>query len=124
MTPPANETDDITELFRTLGQPLRMGILLALVAGERGVGELAQQSGIAQPALSQQLALLRKAELVVTRREAKQVFYSLNPVTLQIVRGVLDELCSAAAEKHTAVPTSASHGPVGAAMFARVQARS
>ena len=79
-------TEDIAELFRVIGHPSRLAILLALVAGEHGVGALDQATGIGQPSLSQQLGVLRKAELVVTRREAKQVFYSLNPEVLHVVR--------------------------------------
>ena len=36
--------------------------------GEKSVGELETMTGIGQPGLSQQLAILRKAELVQTRR--------------------------------------------------------
>ena len=63
-------TEDIAELFRVIGHPSRLAILLALVAGEHGVGALDQATGIGQPSLSQQLGVLRKAELVVTRRDS------------------------------------------------------
>lgn len=122
MTPVASGTEAIADLFRVIGHPSRLGILLALVAGERGVGALEQKTEIGQPALSQQLAILRKAELVVTRREAKQVFYSLNPAALHIVRETIQALVGAA-EKQAIAPASASCGPVGAAMFARVSPR-
>jgi DNA-binding transcriptional ArsR family regulator len=39
--------------------------------------EIDMATGIGQPGLSQQLAELRRAELVTTRRQAKQVFYSI-----------------------------------------------
>lgn len=52
-------------------------ILSCLRAGERTVGDIEAVTAIGQPALSQQLAELRRAELVLTRREAKQVFYRL-----------------------------------------------
>ena len=116
-------TEDIAELFRVIGHPSRLAILLALVAGEHGVGALDQATGIGQPSLSQQLGVLRKAELVVTRREAKQVFYSLNPEVLHVVRETIGKLCRAAEERHPVVSASATSGPVGAAMFARVTPR-
>ena len=116
-------TEDIAELFRVIGHPSRLAILLALVAGEHGVGALDQATGIGQPSLSQQLGVLRKAELVVTRREAKQVFYSLNPEVLHVVRETIGKLCRAAEERHPVVSASAKSGPVGAAMFARVTPR-
>ena len=52
-------------------------ILSFLLGGERGVGEIEAATGIGQPALSQQLAELRRAELVKARRAAKQAHYRL-----------------------------------------------
>lgn len=63
--------------LRVFAQPQRLMILSCLLRGERNVGDIADVTGIGQPALSQQLAELRKAELVRTRREAKQICYAL-----------------------------------------------
>ena len=52
-------------------------LLCQLVDGERNVGELEELLGIVQPTLSQQLAVLRREGLVDTRREGKQVYYSV-----------------------------------------------
>jgi DNA-binding transcriptional ArsR family regulator len=52
-------------------------IMSCLLRGERNVSEIAEATGIGQPALSQQLAELRRAELVCTRKAAKQVWYTL-----------------------------------------------
>jgi DNA-binding transcriptional ArsR family regulator len=123
MTRSAIGTDDIADLFRIIGHPLRMVILLALVAGEHGVGALEQETAIGQPTLSQQLAILRKAELVEARREAKQVFYSLNPATLRLARETIEKLCSGADKKDAIEEGAVTPGPIGAAMFARVQPR-
>jgi DNA-binding transcriptional ArsR family regulator len=68
---------DLIEALKALAHPLRWRILTALVAGERNVGEIEAATGIIQPGLSQQLGVLRKAELVATRKEAKLVFYTL-----------------------------------------------
>jgi len=65
------------EKLKVFAQPLRLMILSCLLRGERNVGEIADSTGIGQPALSQQLAELRRANLVRTRREAKQVWYAL-----------------------------------------------
>lgn len=65
------------EKLKAFAQPLRLMILSCLLRGERSVGEIADATGIVQPALSQQLAELRRAELVRTRREAKQICYAL-----------------------------------------------
>lgn len=65
------------EKLKVFAQPLRLMILSCLLRGERNVGDIATTTGIGQPALSQQLAELRRAKLVRTRKEAKLVWYSL-----------------------------------------------
>ncbi len=65
------------EKLRKFAQPQRLMILSLLREGEKSVTEIDVATGIGQPALSQQLAELRKAELVTTRRRAKQIYYSL-----------------------------------------------
>jgi DNA-binding transcriptional ArsR family regulator len=76
------EADGLAETLRILGHPLRLAILRVVAEGERAVGDIAAATGIAMSTLSQQLAVLRQADLVQTRREARQVFYSLNPEAL------------------------------------------
>ncbi|WP_165322935.1 ArsR/SmtB family transcription factor [Rhizorhabdus phycosphaerae] len=65
------------EKIRIFAQAQRLMILSCLLRGERNVGEIAETTGIGQPALSQQLGELRRADLVETRKEAKQVWYRL-----------------------------------------------
>ncbi len=66
------------DLLKALAHPVRLAILNTLLEAERSVGEIETVAGIGQPALSQQLAVLRNARLVATRREAKLVFYRIN----------------------------------------------
>jgi DNA-binding transcriptional ArsR family regulator len=68
---------DVSERLRVYAQPQRLMILSYLLRGERTVADIGEAAGITQPALSQQLAELRRADLVITRKEAKQVWYSL-----------------------------------------------
>ena len=63
--------------IKIFAQPQRLMILSCLLRRERNVGEIADITSIGQPALSQQLAELRRADLVTTRKEAKQVWYAL-----------------------------------------------
>lgn len=65
------------EKIKVFAQPQRLMILSCLLRGERNVGEIGDSTGLVQPALSQQLGELRRAELVRTRKEAKQVWYML-----------------------------------------------
>lgn len=69
--------DAATEKLKVYAQPQRLMILSCLLQGEKTVGEIDTATGIGQPALSQQLAELRRAEMVRTRRAAKQVYYNL-----------------------------------------------
>lgn len=68
----------MAEFIKKLGNPNRLMIVCALAEGEKSVGELETQLGIRQPALSQQLAELREAGLIIGKRQVKQVYYSLD----------------------------------------------
>jgi DNA-binding transcriptional ArsR family regulator len=65
------------DLFKALGHPARVRILEVLVEGERSVGELQPEVGIEASHLSQQLAVLRRAGLVTTRKEGSTVIYMI-----------------------------------------------
>ena len=78
-----------TERLKAFAQPQRLMILSLLLEGERTVGEIEEASGIAQPALSQQLSELRRSGLVKASRVAKQVFYRLADEDAELrVRGI------------------------------------
>ncbi len=66
-----------SQLLKSLSHPDRLVLLCQLTQGEYCVGELEALVGVAQPSLSQQLGILRKDELVTTRREGKQIYYSI-----------------------------------------------
>jgi len=64
------------EHFRALGHPTRLDIMQVLVAeGEVCVCHLEARLGLRQAYLSQHLARLRQAGLVVDRREGLNVYY-------------------------------------------------
>ena len=65
------------ELLKAMSNPQRLRVLCLLVEGERSVGEINQLVQLSQSALSQHLAKLREEGLVVTRKEAQTVYYSL-----------------------------------------------
>ena len=65
------------EFFKTLGHPARIRVLEVLRDGEHSVGQLVPIVGIEASHLSQQLAVLRRANLVQTRKEGATVFYSV-----------------------------------------------
>lgn len=79
-------------LLKTLGNPDRLLLLCQLTQGEFCVSEFESMLGIRQPTLSQQLAILREEKLVDTRREGKQIYYSLASKEATAVMQVLYEL--------------------------------
>lgn len=66
------------EFFRTLGHPARIRILELLCERDHAVHELLDQIEIEPSNLSQQLAVLRRAGLVVQRRAGSEVVYSIS----------------------------------------------
>jgi DNA-binding transcriptional ArsR family regulator len=65
----------LAELFRLLGDPTRLRIVLACVDGKRAVGAIAQGLDLSPSLVSHHLRLLRAARIVRAQRQGKQVFY-------------------------------------------------
>jgi len=76
-------------LLKVLANPDRLLLLCQLAQGEHCVGELENALGIQQPTLSQQLGVLREEKMVDTRREGKQIFYSIASKEAMAVMQVL-----------------------------------
>ena len=66
------------ELFRTLGHPVRVRVLELLQDGPRAVRDLLTDIDVEPSNLSQQLAVLRRAGLVISTREGALVVYMLS----------------------------------------------
>lgn len=75
MTTPLHQLK--AEFFKTLGHPVRIRVLELLSLREHAVGEMLPQVQVEPSHLSQQLAVLRRAGLVTTRKEGSVVYYSL-----------------------------------------------
>ena len=74
------------DLFKALGHPARIRALEVLAEGERTVGDLQTHVGIESSHLSQQLGVLRRAGLVVTRKEGSSVYYALaDPLVAELL---------------------------------------
>lgn len=65
------------EFFKTLGHPARIRILELLTERERSVSELLPHVGLEASHLSHQLGVLRRAGVVVTRKQGTSVIYSI-----------------------------------------------
>jgi ArsR family transcriptional regulator, nickel/cobalt-responsive transcriptional repressor len=64
--------------MQALATPSRVRILSRLAAGPCSVGQLAREVEMEQPAVSQQLRVLRHLGLVVGERDGRQVIYALH----------------------------------------------
>ena len=74
------------EFFRTLAHPARIRVLEVLRDGEQSVSDLVPAVGIEASHLSQQLAILRRANLVQTRKEGTSVLYAVgNPMIFELL---------------------------------------
>ncbi|MCH0564147.1 MULTISPECIES: metalloregulator ArsR/SmtB family transcription factor [unclassified Streptomyces] len=90
------------EFFKTLGHPARIRVLELLSEREHAVAEMLPEVGIEPAHLSQQLAVLRRANLVKTRKEGSTVYYSLTSPQvaelLRVARAILSGLLAGQAE--------------------------
>ncbi|WP_334183872.1 ArsR/SmtB family transcription factor [Novosphingobium sp.] len=113
-----------SEKLKVFAQPQRLMILSCLLRGERNVSEIGEATEIAQPALSQQLGELRRANLVQTRKEAKLVWYTLADEsvalcvrTMEAIFGGLGEVDDLRTPSHS---TKRAPSPEGVAGFAQI----
>ena len=72
------DIDDLTEIFRVLGDPTRVRILDVLSRSEVCVQDLAGALSLSESAVSHQLRLLRGARIVRARRAGRNMFYALD----------------------------------------------
>lgn len=90
------------EFFKTLGHPARIRALELLSEREHAVAELLPLVGVEATSLSQQLAILRRAGLVVSRKEGSTVIYSLTSPQvadlLAVARRILTEVLTGQVE--------------------------
>jgi len=85
---------DAANLLRAMASEHRLMVLCSLVEGERSVSQLMGKVPLAQSALSQHLAVLRRERLVSTRRSGQTVYYSLQPgPALDVIRALYSNFC-------------------------------
>jgi DNA-binding transcriptional ArsR family regulator len=100
------------EFFKTLGHPARIRVLELLSQREHAVAEMLPEVGIEAANLSQQLAVLRRAGLVATRKEGSNVYYSLTSPQvaelLAVARAILTGVLSGQVDLLEDLRTAAS----------------
>lgn len=101
--------------LKALAHPVRNTIIEALIGAERNVSEIEAVTGIGQPALSQQLAVLRNAGLVETRKDGKLIYYNISDAAIEAVRQHVERLSPRSEPERKDRPAAA-----GVANYARL----
>ena len=87
------------DLFKALGHPARVRVLELLSEGDRSVGDMQPLVGVEASHLSQQLAVLRRAGVVTSRKQGAAVVYALrDPEIVTLLAAAKRVLINALAE--------------------------
>ena len=84
--------DTVVQKLKSIANTDRLLILCHLVHEELNVSQIEEKTHIMQPTLSQQLMILRKSDVVNTRRDGKQIFYSIKDQQRTIILNTLYQL--------------------------------
>lgn len=79
---------ELAELFKIFGDSTRCRILYALLGKEMSVTEISGSLGMTQPAISQQLRVLKSNGLVKFRRDGKSLIYSLADEHVKLILSI------------------------------------
>jgi DNA-binding transcriptional ArsR family regulator len=83
-----------SDFLKALSHEARLVILCSLIDGEKSVTEIERMLNLRQPAVSQQLARLRDDDLVETRRDGKNIYYSLaRPEVREVIAALHRAFC-------------------------------
>jgi DNA-binding transcriptional ArsR family regulator len=105
------DPQEAADMLRALAHPTRLAVLCRLLDGDAAVSEFEEQLGLRQPNLSQQLAYLRDAGLVATRRISKSVIYHLTDERVRPLIGALRATFAAPGTQAPAVSRPARPAP-------------
>lgn len=80
---------ELADIFRLLGDPSRLKIVIACSGGKISVGDVAEKIKLSQPLVSHHLRLLKAARLLRHEKQGKQAFYMLSD---DHIRCVLEDM--------------------------------
>lgn len=86
-----NAADSVVGILKSLANTDRLLILCHLAYEELNVSQIEEKTQITQPTLSQQLMMLRKSDVVSTRRDGKQI-YSIKDDNMHSILNTLHQL--------------------------------
>jgi DNA-binding transcriptional ArsR family regulator len=73
----------VNQVFKALSDPTRREILRLLARGEQTAGYLANRFDMTKPSVSHHFGVLKEADLIRSRRDGQQIYYSLNTTVVQ-----------------------------------------
>lgn len=85
--------------FKALAEPRRRAILELVRDGELPAGDIAARFDVSRPAISQHLAVLRDAGLVIERREGTRRLYRADPDGLLGLKRFVDRFWATGLER-------------------------
>ena len=90
-----HKAGEVAQVLKAIGNARRLMVLCKLVQhGERTVGDLAEDVGLSQSALSQHLAVLRSEGIVATCREGQSIRYRIaNDAAVKLVSTLAEIFC-------------------------------
>lgn len=88
--PQGRELENLTQLFKVLGDPSRMKVLFQISSSEACVSEVAARLNMSESAVSHHLRILRMNGLVRWRRSGKTIYYVLKD---SHVRSIISQGC-------------------------------
>jgi len=88
------KAESVADFLKGLANSHRLLILCALANGERSVGEIIEETGIAQTSMSQHLAKLKDEGIVRYRRDHRTLFYAIDhPAVMEIMTVLYTHFC-------------------------------
>ena len=83
--PDIRAVDKLAMFYKIFGDPTRLKLLHCLLENELCVHDLASLVDISQSAISHQLSLLKRENLIKTRRDGKYIYYSLDDEHVKMI---------------------------------------
>lgn len=85
----AQKASHVSGLLKLLSHRDRLMALCHLAQGEMAAGALAEAVGMKPPAMSQQLATLRREGIIASRREGQTIYYRIDSADALAIMGFL-----------------------------------
>ena len=81
------------DLLIALSDPMRQDLVQILARAELNVGDIASRVTLSRPTVSHHLLILKRAGLVRTRKQGREVYYRLNKAPIvNTLQGLVDSL--------------------------------